>query len=110
MGGDESVRHEGAEQDGQVGEREEKEPSRPGVAVTAFGPNPDGAGTLLRLWELAGLGSSCQVRLPAGMSAGTIQRVDLWGRPDGPAATARDGSLMIEMKPFAPVSLVISKP
>jgi hypothetical protein len=84
--------------------------SRKGVLVTAFGPNPDGAGTLLRLWELAGLGSSCQVRLPAGMGAATIQRVDLRGRPDGPAATSRDGSLMVEMKPFAPVSLVISKP
>ena len=29
-------------------------PTRRGVMVTAFGPNPDGAGTILRIWELAG--------------------------------------------------------
>ena len=28
--------------------------SRPGVLVTAFGQNPDGAGMLLRLWEQSG--------------------------------------------------------
>jgi hypothetical protein len=84
--------------------------SRKGVLITAFGPNPDGAGTILRLWELAGQGSSCRVLLPGGMGAASIQPVNLRGCAEGPATTAQDGSLSVEMKPFAPISLVIGTP
>ena len=41
--------------------------SRRGVAVVYFGPNTDGAGTVLRLWELAGQSGPCEVRLPEPM-------------------------------------------
>jgi len=34
--------------------------SRPGVKVTAFGVNPDGGGSLLRFWELAGQSGPCR--------------------------------------------------
>ena len=47
--------------------------SRKGVTLTAFGPNPDGEGTLLRLWELAGAGGDCTVTLPAAMKVESIQ-------------------------------------
>ncbi|MHB8971601.1 MAG: hypothetical protein ACYC3X_18550 [Pirellulaceae bacterium] len=57
--------------------------SRSGVAVTAFGPNPDGPGTLVRLWAQAGQGGDCSVQLPAGMHVSSVQPVDLRGRPRG---------------------------
>ena len=38
------------------------------MLVTAFGPNPDGDGTLLRLWEQAGKDGPCRVRLPQELS------------------------------------------
>ena len=55
--------------------------SRPGVLVTAFGKNPDGAGRILRLWEQAGAGGSIEVCLPSGTTAGTRAA----GRPAGRA-------------------------
>jgi alpha-mannosidase len=55
--------------------------SRRGVQLTAFGPNPDGPGTVLRLWELAGQAGDCRVRLPVRWKAREAQPVDLRGRP-----------------------------
>ena len=43
-----------------------------GVLVTAFGPNPGGPGTVLRLWECAGQGGPCEVRLPAALDVRQI--------------------------------------
>ena len=37
---------------------------RKGVAVTAFGPNPDGPGTVLRVWEQGGAAGPLTVMLP----------------------------------------------
>jgi alpha-mannosidase len=79
--------------------------SRPGVQVTAFGPNPDGAGTILRLWELAGRSGLCAVRLPGRLPATQAQPVDLRGRPTGAAVPIRDGGFDLELKAFAPISL-----
>ena len=81
--------------------------SRPGVRVTAFGPNPDGPGTVLRLWEYAGQAGRCRVRLPEGMSAETIQPVDLRGQRRGEPIRVRDGRFEVELKPFAPASFVL---
>src|SRR4029079_1513214 len=39
--------------------------SMKGVSLTAFGKNPDGDGTILRLWEQAGNNGTCIVTLPA---------------------------------------------
>lgn len=81
--------------------------SRPGITVTAFGPNPDGAGTLLRLWEQAGRSGTCRVRLPAGLPARSVQPVDLRGQPVGAALTVRDGAFAVELPAFAPASFQI---
>ena len=43
--------------------------SRKGVRVTALCPNPDGPGTLLRLWEQAGQSGELTVTLPGGIAA-----------------------------------------
>jgi hypothetical protein len=94
-----------------------KYPSEPGyppngwrrnALVTAFGPNPDGSGTLLRLWELAGQSGECQVTLPAGLKVAQVQPVDLRGRPSGAAIPVKDGHFTAPLKAFAPSSFVLA--
>lgn len=80
-----------------------------GVLVTAFGPNPDGQGTLLRLWEQAGGRGACRVRLPRGTAARQAQPVDLRGRPAGKPLPVRDGEISVAIEPFAPVSLLLER-
>lgn len=80
--------------------------SRRGIQVTAWGPNPDGSGTLLRLWELAGQDGECQVRLPRGLSARQAQPVDLRGRPTGKPLSVEDGRFNLSLRAFAPATLV----
>jgi hypothetical protein len=81
--------------------------SRTGVLVTAFGQNPDGPGTLLRLWEQAGASGDCTVALPAAMNATSAQPVNLRGQPVGDPVDLRDGSLTTKLKPFAPASFLL---
>lgn len=79
--------------------------SRKGVTVTALGPNPDGEGTLLRLWELAGVSGDCTVTMPAEMKVKSVQPLDLRGRPIGEPLPIRDTRFTAPMKGFAPLSL-----
>ncbi len=81
--------------------------SRKGVLVSAFGPNPDGAGTVLRLWELAGTSGACQVRLPSGLAVGRVQPADLRGRPVGDPVEVKDGAFQTTLRAFAPASFII---
>ena len=81
--------------------------SRDGVAVTAFGQNPDGPGMLLRLWEQAGQNGICTVRLPAALSVSSIEPVDLRGRPMGQAVRVDNGAFTVSLTAFAPASFVI---
>ncbi len=81
--------------------------SRAGVLVTAFGPNPDGEGTILRLWEQAGESGTCRVRLPEGLDATSIQPVDLRGRTLGKTVPVQDRDLTVSLQAFAPASFLI---
>jgi len=81
--------------------------SRKGVLVTAFGPNPDGDGIVLRLWEYAGATGGCEIRLPAGMSPRTVVPVDLRGRPRGKPIEVTDRAFNISLAAFAPASFTI---
>lgn len=81
--------------------------SRKGILVTAYGSNPDGPGTVLRLWEQAGKSGTVSVRLPEGSSPRQAQPVDLRGRSVGKPIPVRNGSFKIEVGAFAPVSLVL---
>jgi hypothetical protein len=81
--------------------------SRKGVLVTAFGPNPDGHGILLRLWEQAGEDGVCHVRLPQGMNVSKAQPCDLRGREQGPPIAVRDGRIEVPLTHFAPASLIL---
>ena len=82
--------------------------SRRGVAVTAFGENPDGAGLLLRLWEQAGSDTPCTVRLPAGFRASSAQPCDLRGRPVGKPLKVVDGRFTVIMRRSAPASFLLA--
>jgi hypothetical protein len=82
--------------------------SRKGIQVTAYGANPDGAGTVLRLWEQAGKSGTATVRLPEGINIKQVQPVDLRGRPIGKPIPVRNSSFKVEVGAFAPVSLVFA--
>ena len=80
------------------------------VLVTAFGANPDGPGTLLRLWEMAGRSGPRHVLLPSGLAAQSVQPVDLRGRPIGERIPVKDGQFEVPVGAFAPVSLLLHSP
>jgi hypothetical protein len=82
------------------------EVGRPSVLVTALGANPDGAGTLLRLWEHGGFSGDCAVRLPAGFDVAAVQPVDLRGRPAGRPLPVKDHTFIAPLRAFAPLSVV----
>jgi len=81
--------------------------SEKGVLVTAFGPNPDGDGILLRLWEQAGRDCDCRVHLPIGLGVTEAQPCDLRGEPLGNPIRVHEGSLDVPLKHYAPFSLIL---
>ena len=81
--------------------------SRKGILVTAFGTNPDGAGTVLRLWEQAGQSGTVKVRLPEGMNVKQVQLVDLRGRSIDKPLAVKNGSFKVGVSAFGPVSVVL---
>jgi hypothetical protein len=80
--------------------------SRKGLQLSAYGPNPDGAGTVLRLWELAGKSGPVRVRLADGMNTKQAQPVDLRGRPIGKPIAVKNGSFEVQVGAFGPASVV----
>ena len=81
--------------------------SRPGVMVTAFGTNPDGEGTLLRVWEQAGVSGELIVELPPENKATMATPVNLRGEKIGEGIRVRDDKLTFELGAFAPYSFVL---
>jgi len=79
--------------------------SRPGVLVTAFGPNPDGPGVLLRVWEQAGGAGALVVTLPGGFKTATP--VNLRGEKTGKPGSIQSGRLAFDLPAFAPASYVL---
>jgi alpha-mannosidase len=81
--------------------------SRRGVLVTAFGANPDGDGTILRLWEQAGQDGPLTVRLPDGLRPKQVRPCDLRGRPQGAPIPVADGRFTLLLGRYAPASVLI---
>jgi len=81
--------------------------SRKGVAVTAFGENPDGEGLILRLWEQGGLSGELVVTLPQGMKATRALPVNLRGERTGDPVAIADGLLKVNLGAYAPASFVL---
>ena len=81
--------------------------SRKGVAVTAFGPNPDGEGTIFRLWEQTDISGPCTVKLPEGIKVKTVQPVDLRGTLKGDPVEVVNGEFTFNLKSYTPASFLI---
>ena len=82
--------------------------SRPGVVVTAFGADPDGNdGTLLRIWELAGISGKLTITLPEGMQVSSAQPVNLRGEKAGEAYPVKSGKLELDLPKYAPASFIL---
>lgn len=81
--------------------------SQKGIQVTAFGPNPDGYGTLLRLWEQSGNAGNCIVSFPENLEASFAYPVNLRGEPAGEKLPITDGQLSINVKSYKPYSYIL---
>lgn len=79
--------------------------SRRGVVVTAFGKNPDGPGTLLRVWEQAGHSGELTVAIPGKFQHATA--VNLRGERAGAPLTISNGELTFNLPSYAPASFVL---
>ena len=81
--------------------------SRRGVRVTAFCPNPDGRGIVLRVWEQAGNAGKITVSLPKGMKTDTVQPVNLRGEITGEPIVVKDGKFSFNLGAWAPKSFIL---
>jgi alpha-mannosidase len=79
--------------------------SRDGLLVTALGDNPDGPGTLLRVWEQAGTSGQITVTVPGNFTSAVP--VNLRGETLGRAIVIRHGSFAFRVEGFAPASFVL---
>lgn len=79
--------------------------SRKGVLVTAFGKNPDGPGTILRLWEQGGNSGDLTVKLSGSFRTATP--VTLRGEKTGPAVAIADGAFTVNLGRYSPATFVL---
>ncbi len=82
--------------------------SRTGVLITAFGENPDGDGTILRLWEQAGVTGNCIVRLGKDSKVKAAIPVDLRGNITGKKIVVKDGVFSFNLTKFSPASFLLN--
>jgi hypothetical protein len=81
--------------------------SRSGVMVTAFGTNPDGDGTLLRIWEQAGVSGKVTVKLPKGSKFKNAVPVNLRGEKIAKPMSIKSGKLKFDLGAYAPASFIL---
>jgi alpha-mannosidase len=81
--------------------------SRKGVAVTAFGPNPDGPGTVLRVWEQGGNPGKLTVTLPLAAKFTKATPVNLRGEKAGPPILVSAGRFTFPLSAYAPASFAL---
>jgi len=82
--------------------------SRKGIVVTAFGEDTDGnKGTLLRVWEQAGISGRLVVSLPKGMNVTKALPVNLRGEREGDIIAVRDGRFAFFLNGYAPKSFIL---
>lgn len=81
--------------------------SRKGIVVTAFGPNPDGEGTILRLWEQGGKTGTVVVSIPVGSTFQVAQPVTLRGEPAGTPVQITNGKFQWNIGAYQPQSFIL---
>ncbi|MDD8026238.1 MAG: hypothetical protein PHI34_06980, partial [Acidobacteriota bacterium] len=82
--------------------------SRKGVAVTTFGPNPDGAGTVFRVWEQGGVSGRLEVVLPAAAGFTTVIPVNLRGEAIGKIIRVLNDRFSFDLPAYAPASFILN--
>ncbi len=83
--------------------------SRKGVAITAFGLNPDGEGTILRIWEQGGITGKVDVTLPKGAKFSVAQPVNLRGEKCGEPHNIFNSKLSVDLHAYAPASFILKE-
>jgi hypothetical protein len=81
--------------------------SRKGVSLTAFGPNPDGQGTVIRFWEQGGTSGKLEVTLPSGSKFTNASPVNLRGEKHGEPIRIINGKLVFDLHAYAPASFIL---
>jgi alpha-mannosidase len=81
--------------------------SRKGIVITAFGKNPDGEGTVLRLWETSGHDGKCTIVLPDYSVFKTVQLCDLRGTSLGSVFPIKQRKVTIDINHYSPVSMIL---
>jgi alpha-mannosidase len=81
--------------------------SRKGILVTSFGPNPFGAGTMIRLWEQSGDGGKCKITLPEGATFTKAVPVNLRSEKSGNAIPVKDNSFEVEIGAYKPATFLL---
>jgi alpha-mannosidase len=82
--------------------------SRSGSLVTAYGKNPDGAGTLLRIWEQSGFSGELIVGFPRGAKFAKAVPVSLRGEKTGKPIDIAVGELKFKIRAYAPASFILN--
>jgi len=82
--------------------------SRPGATITAFGSDFCGRkGTLLRIWEQAGVSGVLTVTLPPEMKFVAATPVNLRGEKSGGPLAIERGTLKFNLNAFTPASFAL---
>jgi hypothetical protein len=80
--------------------------SRGGILITAFGKNPDAGGSILRLWEQAGISGDCTVK--SGIeNLKAVVPIDLRGNRTGKKITVNKGTFSFYLGKYAPASFLL---
>jgi alpha-mannosidase len=79
-----------------------------GLLVTAFGPNPDGGGTLVRIWEKAGKSGKMTITLPSASGFTQAQPVNLRGAQTGAPIPVNGNKIEVTYNPYQPLSLILN--
>lgn len=81
--------------------------SNKGTLVTAFGDNPDGAGTVLRLWEQAGEAGDITITFPEKSKFTKATPVDLRGEVAGKPVPVTHNKLRFPLGAYQPASFLL---
>jgi hypothetical protein len=81
--------------------------SAKGLLTTGFGPNPDGEGTILRIWEKSGKSGDLTITLPEGSHFTWAQPCNLRGVSTGSPIPVSDHKIALSFQPYRPISLIL---
>jgi hypothetical protein len=81
--------------------------SKKGVLVTAYGPNIDGAGTILRLWEQTGNNGEVVITLPEKSNYKQAVLCNLRGVSTRIQIPIQNNTLKVNLKANAPLSIIL---